>query len=191
MNIADRITASRTLREKLLADPYRPAYHFTDPEDVGIPGDSNGCFYADGLYHLMYLNQCRDDSFRWGHVTSTDLLHWRHRPDALIPDEGPADGGNAAVWKLVKNESCPVLRCDTPLALAVKGCLFTFASPVGELMRGGGRLNVRASDLEVKGVDGPFLRRWGECRETFDCDAVKGLDGESASGEGEFAVRKI
>ena len=87
--------------------------------------------------------------------------------------------------------SCVYAEGDTPLALAVKGCLFTFASPVGELMRGGGRLNVRASDLEVKGVDGPFLRRWGECRETFDCDAVKGLDGESASGEGEFAVRKI
>jgi beta-fructofuranosidase len=96
MNIADRITASRSLREKLLADPYRPAYHFTDPEDVGIPGDSNGCFYADGLYHLMYLYNCRADSFRWGHVTSADLIHWRHRPDALVPDDGPTEGGNAA-----------------------------------------------------------------------------------------------
>ena len=106
MTISEEITASRRLREKLLADPYRPAYHFTDPEDIGIPGDPNGCFYADGLYHLMYLYSCREDSFRWGHVTSTDLIHWRHRPDALIPDpqipdpqipdNGPREGGNAA-----------------------------------------------------------------------------------------------
>lgn len=101
MNISEQITASRRLREKLLADPYRPAYHFTDPEDVGIPGDSNGCFYADGLYHLMYLYRSRVDGFRWGHVTSADLIHWRHRPDALIPDApipdaGPAEGGRAA-----------------------------------------------------------------------------------------------
>ena len=96
MDITEMITASREFRGKLLADPYRPAYHFADPGDVGIPGDSNGCFYMDGLYHLMYLYNCRADSFRWGHMTSADLIHWRHLPDALIPDEGPAEGGNAA-----------------------------------------------------------------------------------------------
>ena len=96
MDISDQITASRKLREKLLADPFRPVYHFTDPEDVGIPGDPNGCFYADGLYHLMYLYNCREDSFRWGHAVSTDMIHWRHLPDALFPDESPMEGGNAA-----------------------------------------------------------------------------------------------
>lgn len=68
MNITDLITASRHFREKLLSDPVRPAYHFTIPGDIGIPGDSNGCFYAGGRYHLMYLYDCREDSFRWGHV---------------------------------------------------------------------------------------------------------------------------
>lgn len=95
-NIADIITASRLLREKLLADPYRPGYHFAVPGDIGIPGDSNGCFYANGRYHLMYLYACRADSFRWGHMSSTDLIHWRHHPDALIPDAGRMPGGNAA-----------------------------------------------------------------------------------------------
>lgn len=95
MSISDFITSSRLFREKLLSDPTRPLYHFTVPGDVGIPGDSNGCFYADGLYHLMYLYNCRSDGFRWGHVTSSDLVHWRHRPDALIPDDGPMEDGNA------------------------------------------------------------------------------------------------
>jgi len=39
----------------------------------------------------MYLYACRSDGFRWGHISSTDLVHWRSHPDALIPDE--LDGG--------------------------------------------------------------------------------------------------
>lgn len=82
----DAITVSRRFREKLLADPYRPGYHFCVPEDIGIPGDVNGAFYANGRYHIMYLYECREDGFRWGHISSTDLLHWRWHPDALVPD---------------------------------------------------------------------------------------------------------
>lgn len=85
-NIRDAVCMARELREKLLRDRYRPGFHFCVPEDVGIPGDPNGAFYANGRYHLMYLYDCREDSFRWGHVSSTDLLHWRWHPDALLPD---------------------------------------------------------------------------------------------------------
>ena len=46
---------ARKYREHLLNDAYRPTYHFAIPDDLGIPGDSNGAFYADGVYHLMYL----------------------------------------------------------------------------------------------------------------------------------------
>ncbi|MHC1694918.1 MAG: glycoside hydrolase family 32 protein [Eubacteriales bacterium] len=90
-NISQAIEYSRLLREKLLADTQRPGYHFVVPEDIAMPGDPNGAFYANGRYHLMYLYACRSDSFRWGHVSSTDLVHWRSHPDALIPDE--LDGG--------------------------------------------------------------------------------------------------
>ncbi len=90
-NIATAIEHSRLLREKFLSDPYRPGYHFVIPEDIGVPGDPNGAFYANGRYHLMYLYACRSDGFRWGHMSSTDLIHWRRHPDALIPDE--LDGG--------------------------------------------------------------------------------------------------
>ena len=90
------IKSTRAFRERLLADPYRPAYHFCVPEDVGIPGDPNGAFYYNGRYHLMYLYNREGSGFSWGHVSSKDLLHWRHHPDALVPgdgDDGVFSGG--------------------------------------------------------------------------------------------------
>ena len=45
----------------------------------------------------MYLyRNSANDSFHWGHVSSVDLLHWRHHPDALtaLPsDQGCFSGG--------------------------------------------------------------------------------------------------
>ena len=87
----------RQYRHKLLADPYRPGYHFAIPDDDGWPGDSNGAFYADGRYHLMYLyRNTAAKAYHWGHLSSVDLLHWREHPDALTGfegDEGCFSGG--------------------------------------------------------------------------------------------------
>ncbi|UVI32793.1 glycoside hydrolase family 32 protein [Paenibacillus spongiae] len=90
-NMSDSIQTTREFRMKLLNDRYRPSYHFAIPEDLGLPGDPNGAFYANGRYHLMYLYDNRSDGFRWGHISSLDLIHWRHHPDAIIP--GGGDGG--------------------------------------------------------------------------------------------------
>ncbi len=90
------VQSTRLFREKLLEDPYRPGYHFCVPEDNGRPGDANGCFYANGRYHLMYLYSRSGVGFCWGHVSSKDLIHWRHHPDAIGPgdgDEGCFSGG--------------------------------------------------------------------------------------------------
>src|SRR5687767_1647777 len=59
------VQSTRLFRERLLADPYRPAYHFCVPEDVGIPGDPNGAFYHNGRYHLMYLYKREGSGFSW------------------------------------------------------------------------------------------------------------------------------
>ncbi|MFX0100726.1 MAG: glycoside hydrolase family 32 protein [Candidatus Hodarchaeota archaeon] len=84
----DRMKGTRQLREQLLQDKYRPGYHFAIPEDIGRPGDPNGAFFGrDGRYHLMYLYDRRDTRFCWGHMSSLDLVHWRHHPDALLPPE--------------------------------------------------------------------------------------------------------
>jgi len=90
------VQSTRLLRERLLDDPYRPGYHFCVPEDNGRPGDSNGCFYANGRYHLMYLYNRNGVGFCWGHLSSKDLVHWRHHPDSIGPgdgDEGCFSGG--------------------------------------------------------------------------------------------------
>ena len=90
------VRSERLLRERFLADPYRPAYHFCVPEDMGMPGDPNGAFYHDGRYHLMYLYNRSGSGFCWGHISSGDLVHWRHHPDAIGPgqgDEGCFSGG--------------------------------------------------------------------------------------------------
>ncbi len=87
---------TRNYREMLLQDPYRPGYHFCIPDGNGLPGDPNGYFYADGLHHLMYLYHHYDGTFRWGHASSHDLLHWRHHMDSLTKnenDEGCFSGG--------------------------------------------------------------------------------------------------
>ena len=83
------VLLTRLYRERMLADGYRPTYHFAIPDDLGIPGDSNGAFFADGVYHLMYLyKNSETDAFHWGHQSSLDLLHWRNHPDALTNFEG-------------------------------------------------------------------------------------------------------
>lgn len=90
------VQSTRTFRERLLADPFRPAYHFCIPEGNGSPGDPNGAFYHNGKYHLMYLYERSGKGFSWGHISSKDLLHWRHHPDALMPgngDDGVFSGG--------------------------------------------------------------------------------------------------
>lgn len=90
------VQSTRSFREKLLNDPYRPGYHFTLPEGDGLPGDPNGAFYANGRYHLMYLYRREGRGFSWGHVSSKDMLHWRHHPDAIVPsgnEDGAFSGG--------------------------------------------------------------------------------------------------
>ena len=88
---------TRKYRECLLNDAYRPTYHFAIPDDYGMPGDANGTFFADGVYHLMYLYQNSEtNNYHWGHISSIDLLHWRHHPDALTAfdrDKGCFSGG--------------------------------------------------------------------------------------------------
>jgi beta-fructofuranosidase len=115
------IQSTRAFRERLLADPYRPAYHFCVPEDNGWPGDPNGAFYYNGRYHLMYLYNREGSGFAWGHISSKDLLHWRHHPDAIGPgnandpgnsEDGVFSGGafvdnqgkaTISYWQFVKN----------------------------------------------------------------------------------------
>jgi beta-fructofuranosidase len=80
------------IRQKLLADPYRPLYHFLPPWHW--MNDPNGLIEWKGLYHLFY--QHNPDSYawgniHWGHAVSKDLFHWKDYPIALSPTPGSWD----------------------------------------------------------------------------------------------------
>lgn len=79
--------AARKLREDYLRDPHRPGYHFVVPEGVHGPVDPNGAIFHNGRYHLFYIYQ-HEKKHYWGHVSSLDLLHWRHHQPGLTPGEG-------------------------------------------------------------------------------------------------------
>lgn len=91
LTVAEEIIAAHSLRRRIQSDSARPGYHFCIPFDLGFPGDPNAVFYAFGKYHYMFIYQNREDSYRWGHAISADLVHWQFLPDALLPDE--TDGG--------------------------------------------------------------------------------------------------
>ncbi|WP_412841670.1 glycoside hydrolase family 32 protein, partial [Aeromonas dhakensis] len=73
---------------KAAADPHRPRWHLAAP--VGLLNDPNGFIEHGGRYHLFYQWNplgCAHANKGWGHVTSTDLLHWQHELPALLPIE--------------------------------------------------------------------------------------------------------
>lgn len=89
---ASVIHSQRELRERLLADPQRPLWHFVSPEGFCMPFDPNGALYWNGRYHLCYIFQ-DERGHCWGHASSHDLLHWRWHTPALFPSPGDVDKG--------------------------------------------------------------------------------------------------
>ncbi|HBS5680070.1 sucrose-6-phosphate hydrolase [Klebsiella sp. 141240] len=73
---------------RALRDNHYPQWHLAPV--CGLLNDPNGFIHFDGRYHLFYQWNplvC-DHSYKgWGHWSSPDLLHWRHEPIALLPDE--------------------------------------------------------------------------------------------------------
>lgn len=81
-----------------ITDPFYPAYHVAPP--YGWMNDPHPVYFK-GAYHLFYqFSYLRDNPYgrtglqlgqrprrTWGHVMSTDLVHWKHMPIALKPEE--------------------------------------------------------------------------------------------------------
>jgi beta-fructofuranosidase len=71
-------------RKRLSADPYRPLYHYVNPE--GNLNDPNGLCFWQGRYHLFYQAYPPEDPRQhWGHAISDDLVHWSDLPLAIYP----------------------------------------------------------------------------------------------------------
>ena len=82
-------------RKRLAADPYRPAYHYANPESS--MNDPNALVFWQGRWHLFFIAMPPDEfpnpadiMKRWhrthiGHALSDDLIHWRDLPYAIYP----------------------------------------------------------------------------------------------------------
>ncbi|KAI8435540.1 hypothetical protein MSG28_003836 [Choristoneura fumiferana] len=67
---------------------------------VGWINDPNGFSYFRLEYHVFYQYYPYDSVWgpmHWGHVASHDLVHWRHYPIALVPEEEQCFSGSAVV----------------------------------------------------------------------------------------------
>ena len=75
----------RVSRRSLAEDPYRPLYHYVNPENT--LNDPNGLCFWQGRWHLFYQGYPPEDPRQhWGHAISDDLIHWRDLPYAIYPD---------------------------------------------------------------------------------------------------------
>ena len=67
--------------------PYTSPIHFRPK--VGVLADTIPFFWK-GEYHIFYLRGSIG-KVPWEHIVSTDLMHWKELPTALLPD-GDANG---------------------------------------------------------------------------------------------------
>lgn len=83
------------------AMPDRPLFHFTPLG--GFMNDPNGLTFVNGRYHLFAQSNPAGfgmGNTHWLHAVSSDLLHWKHLPCALLPDEtGRMYSGGSVVDK--------------------------------------------------------------------------------------------
>ena len=67
-------------------DPHYPCYHLRAREEA--VNDPCGAIWWGDEYHLFYQWNAR-----WVHAASSDLVHWRHFPIALVPTPDSCDKG--------------------------------------------------------------------------------------------------
>jgi len=108
-------------------ESFRPQFHFA-PEKNWM-NDPNGMVFYKGVYHLFYQYYPKDiiwGPMHWGHVTSTDLIHWTNKKIALFPDKlGYIFSGSAVVD--FENTSGLGSKENPPMI-----AIFTYHNPDGE-----------------------------------------------------------
>ena len=91
-----------------MADLSFPLLHIRPQR--GWLNDPNGLCRIDGRYHVFFqYNPVAPvhDAVHWGHVSSTDLIHWQEQPVALAPRSGLIDGAGCWSGCLVDDAGVP------------------------------------------------------------------------------------
>lgn len=127
-------------------EAYRPQIHFS-PKQHWI-NDPNGMVYHKGVYHLFYQYHPYGSVWgpmHWGHATSSDMIHWKHKPIAIYPDSlGTIFSGSAVVDK--NNTSGFGKKTQAPLV-----AIFTQHDVAGEKA---GRKNFQNQSIAYSNDDG-------------------------------------
>ncbi|MCY3912632.1 MAG: glycoside hydrolase family 32 protein [Chloroflexi bacterium] len=113
----DYLMESYELREKLVADKFRPRYHFVPPE--GRWNDINGAIYWKGRYHLGYLQKIANGPGQiyfssWQHISSRDLLHWRFHKASLREPLAGAKGDYFNSGDVMEGTDPPAIITNMP-----------------------------------------------------------------------------
>ena len=75
-------------KSELYQEPYRPQYHYSTERNW--MGEPTGLIWYEGAYHLYFQvnpNGTEPGYYHWGHAVSEDLVHWKHLPVAIFPDD--------------------------------------------------------------------------------------------------------
>lgn len=87
---ADRVVPTPDMamtRSRFDGDRYRPGFHFAAPGHW--MNEANAPIQVGGKYHLFYQHNqhgpCWHNISR-GHAVSTDMVHWRDLPPAMVPE---------------------------------------------------------------------------------------------------------
>lgn len=82
----ERAEAANSALRATRKDRWYPKFHIAAP--AGWINDPNGLSYHRGRYQVYFQHNpfaAEHRSMHWGHVSSSDLVTWRHEPIALAP----------------------------------------------------------------------------------------------------------
>lgn len=98
-------------RSRFANDSQRPQFHAEPP--ASWQNEPGGPIYFNGLYHVFYQSNPRGpywNHIRWGHLVSSDMVHWRDAKDSVIPEKNNVDPEGAwAGGSVLDGNGIPVI----------------------------------------------------------------------------------
>jgi beta-fructofuranosidase len=141
--------STATLQSALDRDPLRPQFHLL-PAANWI-NDPNAPIYWKDNYHMFY--QYNPDGaywgdMHWGHAISTDMVHWKHLPLALVPTPGGPDSDGCFTGTSVVQDGKVVVLYTGVVAV-----------PPDQATSKGGPQSLRETQCLATSID-PELKAW-------------------------------